>query len=230
MLVVGSCSDNTRIIQVFASSPTRRASPLPEMPFAVSGPELANEKTMGQLMAVLAHGVTAVVGLTPNLPIPALGPAVEPSAPGAERNAITDFFDEGLPALTGARLVVEPDPVKAAEAAVATIGEARRRSAGTRSPPRWPASDGDPGAHEGWTAFRQSTLGLVEYSAFRLRQRQLLVRLPLRSGSGLVVLAPHEEGEPGTGEVAEHGDGVGQRVADRHEVAARDRSRPSTPG
>ena len=43
---------------------------------------------------------------------------------------MTDFFcDEGLPALLGSRLVVEPDPAKAAEAIAATV-EARRRSLG----------------------------------------------------------------------------------------------------
>lgn len=124
VLVVGGCADNTRIIQVFAGLAHEARLALPEMPFVLSGPELANEKTLGQLVAVLAHGITSVVGLTPALPIPALGPALE----GGEdnRNAMSDFFcDEGLPAMFGSRLIVQPDPKWAAEAIDSVIGEKR---------------------------------------------------------------------------------------------------------
>jgi carbon-monoxide dehydrogenase catalytic subunit len=126
VLTVGSCSDNTRVIQVFAMLAHEARASLPEMPFAVSGPELANEKTMGQLLAVLAHGVTAAVGLTPNLPIPAMGPRTE-QEPGAERNPMTVFFcEDGLRELVGARLIVEPDPARAAVALLSEMAEKRR--------------------------------------------------------------------------------------------------------
>ncbi|HEY3317988.1 MAG TPA: anaerobic carbon-monoxide dehydrogenase catalytic subunit [Coriobacteriia bacterium] len=128
VLVVGSCSDNTRILQVFAALAQEARLALPEMPFAVSGPELAHEKTIGQLLMVLAHGVTAAVGLSPNLPIPSLGPTLE--AEGGAGNAMTDFFcDDGLPSLLGSRLIVEPDPARAAEALAATV-ESKRRARG----------------------------------------------------------------------------------------------------
>lgn len=126
VLVMGSCSDNARIIQVFALLAHEAHLPLSEMPFVASGPEFVNEKTVGQMLAVLAHGISVQVGLTPQLPIPALGPTLE--ADDIEnRNPMTDFFcEEGLPAMFGSRLIAEPD---AAEAAKAILGEldAKRR-------------------------------------------------------------------------------------------------------
>jgi carbon-monoxide dehydrogenase catalytic subunit len=120
VLAIGSCADNTRIIQVFAQLANHAQEDLSDMPFAVSGPELANEKTMGQVMAMLAHGITAVVGLTPQLPIPADG------SPGSE--AVADFFSgAGLLELLGARLLVCPDPHGAASAILGVLNEKRVR-------------------------------------------------------------------------------------------------------
>ncbi len=134
-LAVGSCSDNARIIQLFATLAGEAELDIAEMPFALSGPELANEKTMGQTMAVIAHGVTAIVGLTPQLPIPARGPTPEGADAGSQpnRNSMVDFFcDEGLPAMLGARLLIEPDPEKAARAIVAEI-DCKREALGWQS-------------------------------------------------------------------------------------------------
>jgi len=120
-LVVGGCADNARIIQVFAMLAHYAQTDFPDMPFAVSGPEFANEKTMGQMMAVLAHGLTTVVGLTPSLPIPMT--ADEGNAtyvPGGE--AVADFFEgDGLHSLVGARLFVRPDPLDAVRTIVEQI-------------------------------------------------------------------------------------------------------------
>jgi carbon-monoxide dehydrogenase catalytic subunit len=124
VLVMGGCADNTRILQVLAGLAHEDREPLSRMPFAVSGPELANEKTMGQMVAVLAHGLTTVVGLTPSLPIPPMGPTLDTvrDGSGADRNAMVDFFrDEGLPSMVGARLVVQPDPELAAAQIVAVL-------------------------------------------------------------------------------------------------------------
>jgi anaerobic carbon-monoxide dehydrogenase catalytic subunit len=118
VLAIGSCADNTRVIQVFAQLAHEAHADLPAMPFVVSGPELANEKTMGQMVGVLAHGITTVVGLTPRLPIPAMEPA------GGD--PIADFFcGEGLVSLLGARLLVEPDPHEAAAAILRVLDEKR---------------------------------------------------------------------------------------------------------
>jgi carbon-monoxide dehydrogenase catalytic subunit len=116
-LAVGGCSDNARIIQVFAWLAHEAQTDFPDMPFVVSGPEFANEKTMGQMMGVLAHGITTVVGLTPSLPIPAVGPTARASDPGgmANRNSMVDFFEgDGLHSIVGSRLFVRPDPLDAA--------------------------------------------------------------------------------------------------------------------
>jgi carbon-monoxide dehydrogenase catalytic subunit len=130
VLVVGSCADNARIIQVFGALAYEAEIPIPRMPFAVSGPELAHEKTMGQTMAVLAHGVTVVVGLTPALPIPTIGPTREAAEAGVApgHNPIADFFEEedGLQSLVGARLLVRPEPASAAEAILGEIDGKRQ--------------------------------------------------------------------------------------------------------
>jgi carbon-monoxide dehydrogenase catalytic subunit len=124
VLAVGACADNARIIQVFAALAHEARLPMPDMPFAVSGPELANEKTMGQLLAVLAHGLTSVVGLSPMLPIPTIGPTLDAAEAGAGRgaNVIAEFFGgEGLHSMVGSRLFVQPDPAIAAETILSVL-------------------------------------------------------------------------------------------------------------
>jgi len=121
VLAVGSCSDNARVITIFAQLANNEAE-LAEMPFAVCGPELANEKTMGQLLAVLAHGISAVVGLTPQLPI-AAGCAEDATGP---MNPIEEFFSgRGLASMLGSRLYVRPAPLEAAETIADVLDEKR---------------------------------------------------------------------------------------------------------
>lgn len=131
VLTIGSCSDNTRVIQTFAQLAHNEAE-IPEMPFVVSGPELANEKTMGQLLAVLAHGISAVVGLSPQLPIPPIGPNGEDG--GADEsvstNPIAEFFSgDGMADMLGSRLYVQPDPHEAAQAILRVL-DAKREAMG----------------------------------------------------------------------------------------------------
>jgi carbon-monoxide dehydrogenase catalytic subunit len=123
VLAMGSCSDNTRIIQVWATLAHEAQADLPQMPFVLSGPELANEKTMGQTLAVLAHGVTAVVGLTPQLPI-------APPSTSAEKtesaNPIEEFFSgDGMHELIGSRLLVRPRPEQGAATILSEIDRKR---------------------------------------------------------------------------------------------------------
>ena len=128
VLAMGACSDNARIIGVFAALAHEARVPLPQMPFVLSGPELANEKTMGQTLAVLAHGITAVVGLTPNLPMPTMGPTGEAAEAGSEpgHGPIADFFaGDGLHSLLGSRLFVQPDPSQAAKVILDEIDRRR---------------------------------------------------------------------------------------------------------
>jgi carbon-monoxide dehydrogenase catalytic subunit len=121
VISMGACADNTRIIQVFAALALKAEIPLPEMPFIFAGPELANEKTVPQMLGAIAHGITTVVGRPPQLPLAAngCGEDLAPAPPGAE--VLVDFFQRsGLPELLGARLLVQPDP---AEAAALILGE-----------------------------------------------------------------------------------------------------------
>lgn len=116
VLTMGACADNTRIIQIFAQLAHEAQEPLATMPLALSGPELANEKTMGQMIAVLAHGVSAVVGLSPQLPMPADGAG----------SSIEEFFSgDGMHALLGSRLFVRPNPAEAAQQLLAILDEKR---------------------------------------------------------------------------------------------------------
>lgn len=127
-LVVGGCSDNTRIIQVFAMLAHYAQTDFPDMPFVVSGPEFANEKTMGQMMGVLAHGLTTVVGLTPGLPIPASSgraPQGDDDAAVASKDLVEFFEGDGLHSIVGSRLLVRPEPLDAARTIVQTIDEKR---------------------------------------------------------------------------------------------------------
>lgn len=132
VLAMGSCSDNARIIQVFAALAHEARRSLADMPFVLSGPELVNEKTVGQLVAMLAHGITSIVGLTPALPIPAVGPGLEAAEAGSSigSNPMIEFFGgDGLASLVGARLLVRPDPADAAAAILDTL-DAKRDALG----------------------------------------------------------------------------------------------------
>ena len=128
VLTMGSCADNARIVTAFAQLAHQEWSDLSEMPFVVCGPEFANEKTMGQMVALLAHGITTVVGLSPQLPYAAVGRADQPAS--GERGAgdeLSEFFSGGgLESMFGARLIVEPDPMTAAAQIVAVLDEKRR--------------------------------------------------------------------------------------------------------
>jgi len=131
-LAVGGCSDNARIVQVFAWLAHEAQTDFPDMPFLVSGPEFANEKTMGQMMGVLAHGLTTVVGLTPSLPIPAGGGSGRASADSAfdGADAIAEFFEgDGLHSIVGSRLFVRPDPLDAARTIIEQL-DAKRAALG----------------------------------------------------------------------------------------------------
>jgi len=136
VLAVGGCADNARIIQVFAMLAHEAQTDFPDMPFIVSGPEFANEKTMGQMMGVLAHGISTVVGLAPSLPIPALGPSEEEGGSATGGSSMVDFFEgDGLHAMVGSRLFVRPDPLDAAHTIVEQL-DAKRANLGWESPPR----------------------------------------------------------------------------------------------
>ncbi len=132
VLTMGSCADNTRIIQTSAQLAHVEWVDSSEMPFAVCGAELANEKTMGQGLAVLAHGISVFVGSSPQLPLPeecgAEEPAGEtPTIPGsAADNPLAEFFCYGgLESMLSSRLVVRSDPAESASGILSHIDAKR---------------------------------------------------------------------------------------------------------
>lgn len=129
VLTMGSCADNARIVQIFAQLAHEAYEDLPGMPFVLSGPELANEKTMGQMMAVLAHGISTVVGFSPQLPVPETLPGtVDAREPLS--NPVAEFFSgRGLEELVGSRLFVQPEPAEAAKLIVEVL-ETKRDALG----------------------------------------------------------------------------------------------------
>lgn len=84
------------------------------------GPEPGNEKTVGQGVTFLCHGVSNLVGFP--APVPVAIPAVKEGAQAgddldANRNEIIEFFGgEGLFNKIGAKVYTEPNPKIAAQA------------------------------------------------------------------------------------------------------------------
>lgn len=122
VLVMGSCADNARIITIFATLAHQAEEPLPRMPLAVCGPELSNEKTMGQVFAVLAHGIPVGVGMTPQMPIASTSASGDLDG----SDPLSAFLcGSGLAEMVGSRLIIEPEPEKLASALLAELDSRR---------------------------------------------------------------------------------------------------------
>jgi carbon-monoxide dehydrogenase catalytic subunit len=88
------------------------------MPFVFVGPEPGNEKTVGQGVTFLAHGVSNVIGFPGPIPVPQPRPKEGAAPDEYERgsNEVADFFaGDGLFAKVGARIYTEPYPKLAAQ-------------------------------------------------------------------------------------------------------------------
>lgn len=130
VLAVGGCVDNARTLRLFFDVAAAAGRSLAEMPYLFVGPEPGNEKTVGQGVTFLAHGISNITGFPAPIPVP-----LPYRAPGdaaidqLERgsNAIADFFaGDGLHQLVGARVYTEPYPELAAQAARLHIWRQRR--------------------------------------------------------------------------------------------------------
>ncbi|GAW93685.1 anaerobic carbon-monoxide dehydrogenase catalytic subunit [Calderihabitans maritimus] len=119
VLAVGGCVDNTRTLRLFIDLAEEAGVSLADMPFMFVGPEPGNEKTVGQGVSFLAHGVSNLVGFPAPIPVPV--PKLKENAethddldPGI--NDIVDFFGgEGLYEKVGAKVFTEPYPKLAAQ-------------------------------------------------------------------------------------------------------------------
>lgn len=114
VLHMGSCVDNTRIINLCAALAGALGVDLDQLPVAAAAPEWYSEKAATIACYAVASGVFTVLGVAP----PVLGSA-----------AVTDLLLNGLEAHLGAKFAVEPDPLKAA-ALIITHVEGKRRALG----------------------------------------------------------------------------------------------------
>ena len=100
VLHMGSCVDNSRIIQLCALIANELGVDISDLPVCASSPEWYSEKAAAIGLYAVACGIYTHLGLPPNI----LGSKV-----------VTDLALNGLEGLVGASFVVEPDPRKAAE-------------------------------------------------------------------------------------------------------------------
>lgn len=120
VLTVGGCVDNARTLRLLIAVAEAAGKSISEMPYIFVSPEPGNEKTVGQGVTFLLHGVSNVIGFPAPVPVP-LPRKVEGGAEDdLERgsNEIADFFaGDGLRVKVGAKVYTEPYPELAAQTA-----------------------------------------------------------------------------------------------------------------
>lgn len=112
VLHMGSCVDNSRIYDLLAALAAELGVEISDLPVAGSAPEFITEKAVSIGSFFLAAGVT--VHLAP-----------PPRVFGSE--LAVKLLTEQLPDINGARVIVETDPVRAAESIVAHINSKRKK-------------------------------------------------------------------------------------------------------
>ncbi|UQZ88585.1 carbon-monoxide dehydrogenase catalytic subunit [Deltaproteobacteria bacterium Smac51] len=98
VLHVGSCVDNSRIIQLCAVLAKALGTDISALPVAASAPEWYSEKAAAIGLYAVASGITTHLGLPPMI----LGSPF-----------ITELATSGLNGVVGAAFMVEPDPIQA---------------------------------------------------------------------------------------------------------------------
>ncbi|GBE15112.1 carbon monoxide dehydrogenase 1 [bacterium BMS3Abin14] len=117
VLAVGGCVDNARSLRLFLTLAEAAGLKTHDMPFMFIGPEPGNEKTLGQGVTFLVHGISNTIGFPGHIP----QPTVKPSSDNPEElercsNDVADFFSQdGLINRFGAKVFTEPEPVLAAQ-------------------------------------------------------------------------------------------------------------------
>jgi len=111
VLHVGSCVDNSRIMQLCGMLATALGVDISDLPVAAAAPEWYSEKAATIGVYAVASGIFTVLGLAP----PILG-----------SKTITELAVGGLEGVLGACFAVEPDPYKAAELIDARISSKRK--------------------------------------------------------------------------------------------------------
>ncbi|MFH1774296.1 MAG: anaerobic carbon-monoxide dehydrogenase catalytic subunit [Methanobacteriota archaeon] len=116
-LHMGSCVDNSRILNTLFAVAEALKVDVPDLPIFGSAPEAMSEKAVAIATWLVTHGVNVHLGVVP--------PVV-----GSEK--VTKLLTEDVAKLTGARFVVEPDPMKAAALMLEHIS-AKRKALGLKS-------------------------------------------------------------------------------------------------
>ncbi len=111
VLHVGSCVDNSRIMQLCGMLATALGVDIADLPVAAAAPEWYSEKAATIGLYAVASGIFTVLGVEP----PILGSKV-----------VTDLAVSGLEGVVGASFAVEGDPVKAADLIDARIRTKRQ--------------------------------------------------------------------------------------------------------
>lgn len=111
VLHVGSCVDNSRIIQLCAVLANALGVDIDALPVAASAPEWYSEKAAAIGLYAVATGITTHLGLPPMI----LGSPV-----------VTNLAVSGLNDVVGAAFIVEPDPIQAGKKIDAHISAKRR--------------------------------------------------------------------------------------------------------
>jgi carbon-monoxide dehydrogenase catalytic subunit len=107
---MGSCVDNSRIVDLLAAVAAKLGVKISQLPAIGSAPELVQEKAISIGVSFLALGATVHVAPAPRI---LGGPTV------------TKVLTEDLAGITGGKVFVEYDPIKAAHAMIAHIREKR---------------------------------------------------------------------------------------------------------
>lgn len=121
VFAVGGCVDNTRTLRLFIDVAEAAGYPIYKMPYLFVGAEPGNEKTVGQGISFLLHGVSNISGFPGPVPVP-IPRKKEDAASGDElergSNEIADLFaGEGMLGKVGAKVYTEPYPELAAQTA-----------------------------------------------------------------------------------------------------------------
>ncbi len=119
VLHMGSCVDNSRILNVAAVIAKELNVDISDLPMAGAAPEWMTEKAVAIGAYVVASGIFTVLGTTP----PILG----------SKN-VTELLTQGLEDVVGATFAVEPDPEKAADLIINHIDK-KRKALGLSAPP-----------------------------------------------------------------------------------------------
>lgn len=118
VLAVGGCVDNTRTLRLFISLSEAMGIAMKDLPFMFVGPEPGNEKTVGQGLSFLMHGVSNLVGYPAPIPVPVQKP-LEGATDGTMElvsNNIAEYFaGNGALEELGAKIYTEPYPELAAQ-------------------------------------------------------------------------------------------------------------------